>query len=352
MSRFGKPDHRTDHRYFEDRLSAYLDGELVPQEHDAVARHLATCQACQWDLGTLQQTVQWMKELEPVPVPRVFTVPVPAPRERAAPRWRLVPVLQAATAFVALLLFFAVAGDFFLAGFRSGYAPEPMLMQDQAPAAVEVTRVVELEMEVAEPAAEMVVVETVEVEKVVVETVVVQVEKEVVVPAPTPMPEAPVAAEAAPPEEPEAEKAAEEGQADAAGVAPTVLAARTATAASTALEAMTATAAPQTGEAARALASQPAETPALTSTVGGGATPTIVASPSPTPIEVSPEPTVVAEARQVVPVDESEWDEAPAGAWLEPGVNWLRVAEGLLAVALLVLVTVTIVSMIQRRRAR
>ena len=56
MSRFGKPENITEHHYFEQRLSAYLDGELLPQERDAVKHHLATCQACQWDIDTLAKT--------------------------------------------------------------------------------------------------------------------------------------------------------------------------------------------------------------------------------------------------------------------------------------------------------
>ena len=86
MSRFGKPDGTTKHEYYEERLSAYLDGELAPGERETVERHLTTCQACQWDLDTLQTTVQWMGELPTVPLPRVFTIPAPAQPERTP--WR------------------------------------------------------------------------------------------------------------------------------------------------------------------------------------------------------------------------------------------------------------------------
>lgn len=34
-------------------LSAYLDGELVPEEHNRVTTHLAICSACQEDLAGL-----------------------------------------------------------------------------------------------------------------------------------------------------------------------------------------------------------------------------------------------------------------------------------------------------------
>jgi anti-sigma factor RsiW len=117
---FGKREHTTEHRYVEDRLSAYLDGELSTRERGAVERHLSTCRACQWQLNTLRQTVQWTRELPSLPAPRAFTlalpartVPAPAPRRRLS----LVPVMQGATALVALLLVFAVAGEFMLTGF-------------------------------------------------------------------------------------------------------------------------------------------------------------------------------------------------------------------------------------------
>ena len=195
MIRFGKPDAKTEHTYFEERLSAYLDGELLPQEQAAVEHHLDTCPACQWDLDTLRQTVQWTSELPTLTVPRVFTIPAPAEPERAARRrWRFVPLMQGATALIALLLFFVVAGDFVLTGsLRQASAPEPMLMQ--------ATMVVEAEVEA--PAEEAVMVdETLEVEApveevvtiietVVVEAeVVVEVEKAVAEPTEAPPPAA------------------------------------------------------------------------------------------------------------------------------------------------------------------
>ena len=85
MSWLRRTDNRTEHHYKEERLCAYLDGELPPQERRAIDQHLATCPACQWQLDTLRQTVQWTRALPCVPAPRVFTIPpftepVPAPR--------------------------------------------------------------------------------------------------------------------------------------------------------------------------------------------------------------------------------------------------------------------------------
>ena len=112
MNRIRKRDGTTEHRYVEERLSAYLDGQLTPREHNAVRQHLTTCQECQWNLSTLQQTVQWTGALPNIPAPRVFTIPAPA-QTIPASRRRLgfVPLLQGATALVALLLVFMLTGD-------------------------------------------------------------------------------------------------------------------------------------------------------------------------------------------------------------------------------------------------
>ena len=144
MSRFGKSNERTEHRYVKERLSAYLDGELLPQERDAVERHLATCQSCQWEFHTLRQTMQWTKELPTLLVPRVFMIPVPARPVRASrQRWSFVPLLQGATALVALLLVLVVAGDVMLTGALPAAVPELVVMREQAPANVSLTIAVE-----------------------------------------------------------------------------------------------------------------------------------------------------------------------------------------------------------------
>jgi hypothetical protein len=172
----GRKTKETGHDYVRDRLSDYLDGQLLGQERQAVEEHLAACSSCRWELQTLRQTVLWTRNLPAMPVPRSFALPVPAtaavPARAARPRWRLVPAFQLATALVAMLLFFAVAGDLALTGIRPASAPAPELMQQEAaapaPVAVEVTRVVEVTVEVeavvteeavallapAEPAAE------------------------------------------------------------------------------------------------------------------------------------------------------------------------------------------------------
>lgn len=343
MSRFGMPDGTTKHEYYEERLSAYLDGELAPGEHEAVERHLATCQACQWDLDTLQTTVQWMGELPTVPLPRVFTIPAPAQPERTARRrWGFMPVLQGATALVALLLFFAVAGDFLLWGPGGGGVPEPMLIQESAPAAVEATQVVEV-LEEAEappaPAAD-VAVETV-VEEVVVETVVVEkevvVEQEVVAATASAIPQAPATAE------PAAEKA--HATAPQAAVMES--------AAPVAEEGFVGEAAeePQAEAAPVEEAAAPEEQRTTDAAAGGVPSPTDFASRQPLPSRVLTAPTVVAEAPTLAPAMPDEEQETAAQIWRELGVNWLRVVELALAALLVLLVAVTVFATIQKRRA-
>ncbi len=343
MSMFGMFERKTDHRYFEERLSAYLDGALLPQEQDAVERHLAGCQACQWDVDTLRQTVQWTRELPTLPVPRVFTVPAPVQPERATRRrWSFLPVLQGATALIALLLFFAVAGDFWLGSFRQGAAPEMMLLEEPPPAAVKATKVVELEVEEGAPTGMAVVVETVVVEKeVVVEEV--QVEMAVAEPTQAPMPEAMAPTEAATMGEAIVFTATlEEG-------------AREAKASAEETEAVRDVSEPPTEEAPQAEVAPPAEPPAEpaadTAVAGGEPTPTVFPTPLPTSAPSPAPPTVVAEAGELAPAVPSQRDEARVSTWREPGINWLRVTEVALGVAFVLLATATLVFMIQRRRA-
>ena len=129
-------DGRNEHRYVEEQLSAYLDGELVARERLLVEQHLAECPACQWKLDTLRQTVQWAQELPTVSIPRVFTVPVP-PEPARAPRWGwMTPLMQGATALVAVLLVFVVAGDLLLTRTLPGSSVMPAAMRQEAPADV------------------------------------------------------------------------------------------------------------------------------------------------------------------------------------------------------------------------
>lgn len=165
MNWFRRQDKKTENRHFEEELSAYLDGELPPREREAVERHLSTCPACRWHLETLRQTVQWTSELPTVRVPRTFAIPVPARSVPAARRRSFVPALQMATALVALLLVFAVAGDVVLTGFQPIGMPssEPEALPSEATTPAQLAGA-EAE-DATEEVAETVIVETVMVEK-------------------------------------------------------------------------------------------------------------------------------------------------------------------------------------------
>jgi anti-sigma factor RsiW len=159
MSWSRKRKDTTEHAYTEERLSTYLDGALSPREQAAVDAHLATCEACRWNFDTLRRTVQWTRELPTVPVPRVFTIPVPAEPVRAPRgRWGFLPALQVATALVAVLLVFSVAGEMMLGTFPARLSPQPgAVMEQQVEEVVEaiVVEEVELEKEVAVPPPEV-----------------------------------------------------------------------------------------------------------------------------------------------------------------------------------------------------
>ncbi|MEJ2736168.1 MAG: zf-HC2 domain-containing protein [Anaerolineae bacterium] len=312
MIRFGKRDAKTKHTYFEERLSAYLDDELLPQEQAAVEEHVATCEACQWDLDTLRQTVQWTRELPTLTVPRVFTVPAPAEHERAARRrWRLVPVMQGATALIALLLFFVVAGDFLLPGrSRQASAPEPMMMQATMP----------VEVEAEAPEAEVAVEEAVTVVETVVVEVEVAVEAQKVVVEPT---EAPLAAAATPAEPTPLPTGIEGARAEMEEPA----------------------AAPPAAEAPLLAAPAPDEMETLDAVGGGAVTPTLAAT-----LSAGVTSTDRAEATELAFAPQDEGEVAATGTWGGREINWLRVAEYVLGVAFVAFSAGTVVVMLLQRR--
>jgi hypothetical protein len=327
MSRF-KSAGTTEHGYFEERISAYLDGELTPHEHEAVEHHLETCSACQWDLETLGQAIQWTRELPTLTVPRVFTIPVPAEPERASwRRWNFLPVLQGATALIAVLLVFAVAGDLMLGRVGMVLAPDTAPQQELAPSSTDVFLEVTVEVEkaveepAAEPAPEMVVAETVVVESEV-----------VVTPTEAPMalrmsPTAPlVSGEALAPVAPGTEGAWKNGEEEARAAE-----------------------APPPEASADALEADVEAVPVEEGAVAGGGEPTL-SLPAPSPPISDTARTAVAAQLALAP--EMERDEATVGTSRGLGVNWLRVVEVSLGGILVLMVAATVFFTIERRRAR
>jgi predicted anti-sigma-YlaC factor YlaD len=53
-------------RSVQKKLSAYQDKELKPQEQEAVARHLLSCQACREQYAEIEQVWQTLGELEEI----------------------------------------------------------------------------------------------------------------------------------------------------------------------------------------------------------------------------------------------------------------------------------------------
>lgn len=308
------------------------------REQAAVESHLAQCQHCQWNLDTLQQTVLWTTELTPVAIPRVFTVPVPAERARA-PFWRWsVPLLQGVTAVVALLFFFVVAGDFMLT------AVQPRMQPALAPAVT-----VALERAVAD-------IQTEQLEEIVVESVPEAEEPASAeslaastesFPTPEPAPTLQVDAAAAEPAlgAAEMEMAAPESE-QAAGEAMRVE--------KSAAEPQPSGLAGQADEEAAPAASTVAPPPSAAT--GTLETDAAWASPEPSALPALPSPTAVpaevAEVREQPPsavAEEGSALQVPQG---EPRFSWLGAAEVALGAALVLLVAITIIAMVQRRRAR
>ena len=330
----GKKSARTiDHGFFEERLSAYLDGELTPREHEAVKHHLETCPACQWELETLNQTIQWTGELPTLTVPRVFTVPAPAePARTARRRWNFLPVLQGATALIAVLLVFAVAGDLMLGSLGGSQAPDMAYQQEVASSDMEATQVVEKAVEEPAAAEARLEVETV------LETVVV--ESEMVVT----QTEAPMALSVSPTESPAESMTVGEGVAPAATPR--------APAAAAAWENTEEVAEEDAEPAADALSPEPEQAipPAGEGVAGGGEPVLTVPAPSPLPTVAAPTDGAAATEMAFAPlVGRDEGATKPSSV---PDINWLRVVEVLLGAALFLLVFVTVFLMIERRKAQ
>lgn len=98
-----------------EHLSAYLDGQVTPEERQQVESHLRTCPQCAGELESLRHTVSLLHQVRQVAVPRPLTLREMDVRPARAPQraW-LLPYLQGATALVSLLLVALVAGDLLL----------------------------------------------------------------------------------------------------------------------------------------------------------------------------------------------------------------------------------------------
>jgi hypothetical protein len=62
-----------------EQLSAFLDGQLSPDEQSQWDVHIKTCEQCQQELADLRLTVKLLRALPQPELPRSFTLPVDAP---------------------------------------------------------------------------------------------------------------------------------------------------------------------------------------------------------------------------------------------------------------------------------
>jgi hypothetical protein len=53
----------------QEKLSQYLDGELLTSEIQLIKEHLRTCTRCQTELSSLEQTVNLVRQMEPMVIP-------------------------------------------------------------------------------------------------------------------------------------------------------------------------------------------------------------------------------------------------------------------------------------------
>ncbi len=124
-------------------LSAYLDGQLSAEEQTRLIAQLEDDPALQTELETMRRTVEMVRDLPSVPVPRNFILPqsmgAPARPKQLARRpvlARLAPFLTASTAVVSLLFVVLLVGDLlFVGGMRMSTAPmaeAPLMLEQEA----------------------------------------------------------------------------------------------------------------------------------------------------------------------------------------------------------------------------
>lgn len=330
MSWFRDKSETTEHRYTQERLSAYMDEELSPGERGRMEHHLDGCPQCRCELDNLRRTVQWTMALPVVPCPRNFTVPVPAPAKRARVAQRVwgMPVLQGATALVAVLFLLAVVGEAFLPGMLPASAPAPAAIEREAAAVVEATQVVELQQESVQLMAAEAPSEAIQTS----EPAVAEAAKLALDPTED---QAAAAASAAPPG-----MGVGGGSTDAAQAEATVEAPRGV--AGVAAEGEPGTATPEV---------TPAREPSLTPTATVSPEPTVTPSPTATLVPtLALAPTLVAAANMEAGGVDLDQSEGTSEKVHDPRLWWLTVAEIALGAAFVALGTLTVILMVRRLR--
>jgi anti-sigma factor (TIGR02949 family) len=116
-----------DCRDVEDRLSAYLDGELPVELKSRVAAHLAGCEACQRELAALARLEAALGRLQaPVPPALAEAVLTRLARHRR-PWWRSLAL--AASLVLGIVLGGTLTRDFYPLGADRGQAGEVLALE-------------------------------------------------------------------------------------------------------------------------------------------------------------------------------------------------------------------------------
>ncbi len=126
------PNRAALHRWVQENLSAYIDGELPAPEKARLEGHLDGCAECAYDLETLRQTVALVRALPTQPVPRSFAIPESESRkERFALSW-LLPYFRASAAAAAVFLIVTFCVDLFQFTSTVGqFAQAPAMAPDE-----------------------------------------------------------------------------------------------------------------------------------------------------------------------------------------------------------------------------
>ena len=130
----------------QDRLSAYLDAEMGPEDRLAIENHLEGCEGCRREAKLLRQTISTLHALEEIPVPADFRAKFQEALEaRRTPWWRrlaarlLFPIhIKLPLEAMALLLITLGAVYLYRSAPELAKAPEPQVppMAEKAPRGV------------------------------------------------------------------------------------------------------------------------------------------------------------------------------------------------------------------------
>ncbi len=107
---------KSEHRRVQGLLSAYIDGEVSAGERALVEAHLKECLPCQRELASLRTTVDALRQMPSLILPRSFTLseaPVRRRVSRAATSDMAWAYLRGATALAATLLALAFATELY-----------------------------------------------------------------------------------------------------------------------------------------------------------------------------------------------------------------------------------------------